>query len=73
MSPYVKRGSLTRNELQDFLDRKAESAKSFSTVDHLRWTCIKTTKWPLMNIIYRRVPLRAYSHRAKPSAPTSPS
>lgn len=26
-----------RNELQDFLDRKAGSALSFSTVDHLRW------------------------------------
>ena len=37
MSPCVKRGSFTRNELQDFMDRKAESGKSFSTVDHLRW------------------------------------
>jgi integrase len=30
-------GSLTRDELQNFLDRKAASGLSFSTVDHLRW------------------------------------
>lgn len=29
--------SLTRDELQDFLDRKAAIGMSFSTVDHLRW------------------------------------
>ena len=29
--------SFTRDELQDFLDRKAASGLSFSTVDHLRW------------------------------------
>jgi integrase len=29
--------SFTRNELQDFLDRKAADGLSFSTVDHLRW------------------------------------
>lgn len=30
-------GSFTRDELQDFLDRKAVGGMSFSTVDHLRW------------------------------------
>ena len=30
-------GSFTRNELQDLLDRKAASALSFNTVNHLRW------------------------------------
>lgn len=30
-------GSLTRDELQSFLDRRAEAGLSFSTVDHLRW------------------------------------
>jgi integrase len=30
-------GTFTRIELQDFLDRKAATGKSFSTVDHLRW------------------------------------
>lgn len=30
-------GSFSRNELQDFLDSKAGSELSFSTVDHLRW------------------------------------
>src|SRR2546425_260704 len=30
-------GSLSRNELQEFLDRKAKGGLSFSTVDHLRW------------------------------------
>ena len=29
--------SFTRNELQDYLDRKAADGLSFSTVDHLRW------------------------------------
>jgi integrase len=29
--------SITRDELQDFLDRKAAVGLSFSTVDHLRW------------------------------------
>src|SRR5437879_2684577 len=31
------RRSFTRNELQDFLDRKAADGLSFSTLDHLRW------------------------------------
>ena len=30
-------GSFTRNELQDFLDRKATAGLSFYVVDHLRW------------------------------------
>ncbi|MCH7986148.1 MAG: tyrosine-type recombinase/integrase [Acidobacteria bacterium] len=30
-------GSLTRDELQSFLDQRAEAGLSFSTVDHLRW------------------------------------
>ena len=30
-------GSFTRNELQDFLDRKASAGLSFYFVDHLRW------------------------------------
>lgn len=30
-------GTFTRSELQDYLDRKAASKLSFSTVDHLRW------------------------------------
>src|SRR5437879_3788443 len=30
-------GTFTRTELQNFLDRKAASGLSFSTVDHLRW------------------------------------
>src|SRR5207245_378604 len=29
--------SFTRNELQDYLDRKAADGLSFSTIDHLRW------------------------------------
>jgi len=29
--------SFTRNELQDFLDRKAAAGLSFSTVDHVLW------------------------------------
>jgi hypothetical protein len=30
-------GSFTRDELQSFLDSKAQRGLSFSTVDHLRW------------------------------------
>jgi integrase len=32
-----KLDSITREELQSFLERKAEAGLSFSTVDHLRW------------------------------------
>ena len=32
-----KLGSFTRDQLQDYLDRKAASGLSFSVVDHLRW------------------------------------
>lgn len=39
LSEFTRReiGSLSRDELQALLDRKADQGLSFSTVDHLRW------------------------------------
>jgi hypothetical protein len=66
-------GSFTRDELQDFLDRKAASGMSFSTVDHLRWDLKQSSKWPWPTITCRRIPPHCSSLRTRRSAALSAS
>lgn len=48
--------SFTRDELQDFLDRKAAACLSFSTVDHLRWDLRQVFEMAVIEDCVRRNP-----------------
>lgn len=68
-------GSFKRDELQDFLDRKAGSGMSFSTVDHRRWDLKQIFEMAVADDYLRKNPAAllftpSQAHRAKGRAMT---
>ncbi len=51
-------GSFCRDDLQDFLDEKADASLSFSTVDHLRWDLLQIFEMAVAESHLRKNPAR---------------